>query len=265
MTIKEEPKKWIFGSTDYILSKTPKDPADLLSYEKILLNRIFKDGDTVKISELKNEFYEDLSLVKETLYKDMVDKNFFPTNPEKARNKYTSTGIVILLLGALLVIAGLFKSEILGGAGLGIIGAGGILTVFSRSFSRRTPLGHDEYKKILGFKMFVDKAETYKQQFLERENIFSEVLPYAIVFGDVEKFAKAFEVLGLKPPQPTWYISSQPFNPVLFSSNINSFSGSITSAIASQPKSNSFVSSGSGFGGGGFSGGGFGGGGGGSW
>lgn len=265
LTIKEEAKKWIFGSTDYILSKTQKDPADLLSYEKVLLNQIFKDGDVVKISQLKNEFYEDLSLVKETLYKAMVDKNFFPTNPEKARNKYTSTGIAILLLGGLIVIVGLFKSEIIGGAGLGIIGAGGILTIFSRSFSRRTPLGHEEYKKILGFKMFVDKAEKYKQQFLERENIFSEVLPYAIVFGDVEKFAKAFEVLGLKPPQPTWYISSQSFNPVLFSSSLNSFSSSITSAIAAQPKSNSFVSSGSGFGGGGFSGGGFGGGGGGSW
>lgn len=265
LTIKEEPKKWIFGTTDYILSKNQKDPADLLSYEKVLLNQIFKDGDTVKVSELKNEFYEDLSIVKKILYKGMVDKNFFPTNPEKARNKYTSIGFFTLILGVITVIAGLFISGIVGGAGLGIIGAGGILTIFSRSFSRRTPLGHEEYKKILGFKMFVEKAEKYKQQFLERENIFSEVLPYAIVFGVAEKFAKAFEVLGLRPPQPTWYIASQPFNPVLFSSSINSFSGSITSAIASQPRNNSFVSSGSGFGGGGFSGGGFGGGGGGSW
>ena len=94
----------------------------------------------------------------------------------------------------------------------------------------------------------------------------NEILPYAIVFGNTEKFANALKKLGIEPPQPSWYVSSHAFNALIFSSNMNHFSNSLTSAIAAQPAKNSFASSGSGFSsGGGFSGGGFGGGGGGSW
>jgi len=83
-------------------------------------------------------------------------------------------------------------------------------------------------------------------------------LPYAIVFGVTEKFAKAMADMGLKPTNPVWYHGVQPFHPTVFASEINSFSKSLSMAITSVP-------GGSGSGGGGFSGGGFGGGGGGSW
>lgn len=265
LTIKEEPKKWLFGSVDYVLSKTGKDQSNLLPYEKGLLNRIFDKKDIVAVSELEAGFYDDLATIKQMLYHDMVAKKFFPTNPEKVKGKYLTLGIVVLTLAFVSFIAGLFESSgYLGGVGLATIFIGVILIIFSRSFSRRTSLGHKVLRKILGFKLFIEKAEKYKQQFLERENIFNEILPYAIVFGSTEKFAKAFSNLGIKPSQPTWYTSSQPFNVMVFSSSINNFSGSFTSAIASQPTKNSFVSVGSGFSGG-SSGGGFGGGGGGSW
>jgi len=64
--------------------------------------------------------------------------------------------------------------------------------------------------------------------------------------------------LGVEPSKPTWYTSSRPFNASGFASDINSFSNSLSTAIAFTPRS-------SGSGGGGSSGGGFGGGGGGSW
>lgn len=266
LTIKEEAKKWLFGSTDYVLSKTEKDESNLLPYEKHLLSRIFTDGDTAKVSELKTEFYDDLAKTKQDLYQDVVDKKFFPTNPEKVRGRYMAFALVTLILGFVGFFIGLFVSDVFSGVGLGTAIAGIMLLILHRSFSRRTTQGHELYRQILGFKLFIEKAEKYKQQFLERENIFNEVLPFAIVFGATEKFAKAFDVLGIKPTQPTWYYSSRPFNLILFSSNINNFSSSLTSAIAAQPTRNSFVSSGSGFSsGGGFSGGGFGGGGGGSW
>jgi uncharacterized membrane protein len=85
-----------------------------------------------------------------------------------------------------------------------------------------------------------------------------EVLPYAIVFGVTKKLAKAMEDMGIKPPEPAWYVGAAAFNPYRFTNNIDNFSRSLSSAIAAAP-------GGSGSGGGGFAGGGFGGGGGGSW
>lgn len=271
LTIEEKEKKWLFGSTDYIFSRKSKDENNLLNYEKELLDRIFAEGDIVKLSELKTEFYNDLVQVKKELYKDMVNKKYFPINPEKVKSSYMLFGILIIIFSIFFtIIFGLFESlfessGILSGVGLALITIGFVLLIFSRSFAKRTTLGNQTFRKILGFKLFMDKVETYKQRFLEKQNLFNELLPFAIVFGNTEKFAQAFKDLGVKPAQPSWYISNRPFNLILFSSSINSFSSSLTSAIASQPSRNhSFVSSGSGFSGG-SSGGGFGGGGGGSW
>lgn len=266
LTIEESQKKWLFGSTDYILTKKSKDGSELLNYEKNLLNKVFAGGDVIKLSELKNEFYDDLEKVKKELYQDLVDKKYFPVNPEKVKDRYTALGIVIFTLSWVSIITGSFEPlGILSAIGLAMVIVGFTILVFSRSFAKRTPLGNQTFKKVLGFKLFMEKVEIYRQRYMEKENLFNELLPYAIVFGITEKFAQAFKDLGIKTSQPDWYISNRPFNPILFGSSINNFSSSLTSSISSQPSArNSFVSSGSGFRGG-SSGGGFGGGGGGSW
>ncbi len=82
-----------------------------------------------------------------------------------------------------------------------------------------------------------------------------QILPYAILFGQTQKFAKAFADLGVQPSQTNWYIGAAVFNAATFSNDMSSFAGAF----------NSSMSSSSGFSGGGGSGGGGGGGGGGGW
>jgi uncharacterized membrane protein len=103
-------------------------------------------------------------------------------------------------------------------------------------------------------------AETDRQRVAEEANIFSDYLPYAIVFGCTDKWARAFEGLEDQARVDSWYAGPGVFRPVAFASTVNSFSDSISSAIASTPGS----SGSSGFSGG-SSGGGMGGGGGSSW
>jgi uncharacterized membrane protein len=86
--------------------------------------------------------------------------------------------------------------------------------------------------------------------------MFEQVLPYAIVFGNVDKWAKAFD--GIIKKSPDWYSGTTSFSVIGFSNSLNS--GIVTSS-----NSASVSPSSSGSGGGGFSGGGGGGGGGGSW
>ena len=122
---------------------------------------------------------------------------------------------------------------------------------------RKTACGREMFRRAQGYELFVSTVENHRQKFFENRNMFNEVMPYAIVFGLTEKFAKAFKDMGLEPKQPSWYSGTGTFNAVAFGSTMSSFSNSLSSAMASSP-------GGSGFSGGSSSGG-FGGGGGGSW
>jgi uncharacterized membrane protein len=257
LTIREVPKKWMFGSVDYTLIRTKKSTGDLLSYESELLNRLFETGNLVTISSLKQKFYKDLKIVENKLNDDVVSKKFFAQSPDKTRTMYRGTGIAVMVIGFffLTVIGGLLSWF---GLGVGLIISGGIIALVASFMPRRTAQGAEMLRRIKGYQLFISGAEKYKQQFFEKKNMFNEILPYAIVFGLTEKFAKAMKDMGIEPTQPSWYIGSGPFNTMLFASQMNAFSSSMSQVIASTP-------SGSGSGGGGFSGGGFGGGGGGGW
>jgi uncharacterized membrane protein len=134
------------------------------------------------------------------------------------------------------------------------------MLALAHAMPRRTGPGREMYRRILGFRQYMTVAETDRQRFNEETNLFQEYLPYAIVYGCVDKWAKAFEGLENQPDTSSWYVSTHAFAPLAFSSSLQSFSSSMSSAIASTPGG----SGGSGFSGG-FSGGGGGGGGGGSW
>ena len=139
--------------------------------------------------------------------------------------------------------------------------AGVLFFIGSRWFPRRTAKGYGTLRRVLGFKIFIDESEKDRARFAEQQNLFSEYLPYAVVFGATEKWARAFAGIDGQLPQQNWYVGPGPFTFLAFSSAMDSFAVTTTGTISSVPAS----SGSSGFGGGGFSGGGFGGGGGGSW
>jgi uncharacterized membrane protein len=261
LTITEVEKKWVFGSNDYTFTKKEKSTVGLLSYEKVLLDRLFDQKKSVKMSELKQKFYTDLKIVKDQLYADMVEKGFFPSNPEKVRTLYLVAAIVVIVCFGTLFFTGLgAENEFLFMAGIAGAVTGFNFLILSGFMSRRTAKGYEMYRRIKGYRLFIENVEKHRQKFFESKNMFNEVLPYAIVFGLTAKFAKALKNIGYTPNSSTmsWYTGAHLINLSSFESSMSSFSQSLGSAMASTPSS-------SGSGGGGSSGGGFGGGGGGSW
>ena len=258
LKIEEKPKKWVFGNTDYVFTKQNKDQKELLSYEKELFTRIFDGGETIKMSDLNQKFYEDLKKVKEKLYEEVVNKKFFYENPEKVRLKYLLTAIVITCFaGGLSWLGFALRLPILIAFCAGMLLTGVLLLVISQFMARKTAFGREMFRRAQGYELFVSTAEKHRQKFFENRNMFNEVMPYAIVFGLTEKFAKAFKDMELEPAQPSWYSGTGTFNAVVFGSTMSSFSNSLSSAMVSSPGGSGFSSGGSG--------GGFGGGGGGSW
>lgn len=250
----------VFKKKDYVLERLEPPAGSLAAYESKLLGSLFDGGSPVNLSDLKNEFYADLAKVKEALIREVTsDLKLFTRSPEKTRRLYRIAGAIVTAIGVGLTF-------VLGSIGAGIIGlpivlAGVLLLLLAPSMPSRTARGREMYRLVLGFRQYVDRAETERQAFAERANLFEEYLPYAIVFECVDKWAKAFEGLADEATQPSWYRGTHPFVAAHFASSVGDFSESISSVMASTPGG----SGGSGFGGGGFSGGGGGGGGGGSW
>ena len=145
----------------------------------------------------------------------------------------------------------------------------------------RTATGSAIQAQTLGFRQYLETAEANQIRFEEAQSIFSRYLPYAIVFGCAERWAKVFgevaqaaEAQGYALDMPTWYVfygmhpGFMDFGSI--ATSMDDFATTAAGTFTATPGSSggsAFGGSGGGFGGGGgFSGGGgFGGGGVGNW
>ena len=256
MTINEVP-----GQQDWTFEwKGGGDAASLLPYEQTILDGLFAGRQQVKISELKGKFAPTLRLAEGQIYGDATSRKLFTSRPDTTRAQWGCLGLAV-------TIGGIAASVALGLAfGWGLIGAaivltGLVLTITFPFMPQRTAAGRDLLQHTLGFRLYMTTAEKYRQQFAAKASIFTQLLPYAIVFGCVSLWAKAFEGIDTSATS-NWYVGNAPFQAALLANSLQSMNANISSAITYTPPS---AGSGSGFGGGGFSGGGGGGGGGGSW
>lgn len=292
LKITEQEETHVFGlshTKSYSLTKLKEyqDDATLRDYEKYLLDGIFTEAPTsssifdqqqlqmkkvksmltqaknspwsasgqparttVALKDLKTSFLYTNQLVQQSVTNAMTTQGYFVAGSLKQR---TTFGVI----GAIMVYA---SAQFFGLTFFGLILAGILVACYGFVASKRTPKGVEALWQARGFKLFLEKAEKYRLQWQEKQNIFETYLPYAMVFGVAEKWSQALASLNTTPP--SWYEgqSNTAFNTVVLWSALNSFTSTAMSTVVSPA-----ASGGSGFGGGGFSGGGGGGGGGGSW
>ena len=259
LTITEEPSGGLFAKKDWTLHDTGKANKELLPYERIVFTGLFKDGPDVKISELRTHFVSSLRTAESELYRDSADRKWFAARPDRVRQGYAGVSVLVVIVGV--GVAWLLGRTLGAGlVGVAIVVVGLVALAAARVMPAKTAAGAELLRRTLGFRRYMEVAEKERQRFAERENIFSEYLPYAIVFGCVDKWARAFKDIDLSAQTSSWYVGNTPFNSFALASSLQGFSSNLGSAISSTPGS----SGGSGFSGGGAGGGG-GGGGGGSW
>lgn len=268
-------RKTLFGftSTDlqYWISKMKeyKDDPTLNNYERKLLSALFSKKDKYFLSELTASQGTKIQEVKDELYKDVVQNKWYKVRPDKTRNIWfgIALGFFLVVWGLFFVLAR-FTHFAISASALPIVGI--VFMSLSTKMPARTAKGTAMVGRVAGFRELFDVGEGERQAFAEKANLFLEYLPYAIVFGCADKWAKVFEDLGLTQEQlgvDRFYTGSSAFSAMHFAYAMNSFSAATFSSIASAQAAaaKSFSSGSSGFSGGGFSGGGGGGGGGGSW
>jgi uncharacterized membrane protein len=265
LTIEEIEKGGLFHKADWQLTKLKDDDGTMLTYERRLFTGLFDKGDERKLSELKNTFASDLRAVQDSLYADCVSHGWFARRPDRVRATYLGLGIVAFLLsvGVLVALIALTHAALVG---VPLVIAAFVLLAGHGRMPARTAKGSAALDQTLGFREYIATAEADRMKFAEEENIFAKYLPYAIVFHETERWAKAFHgIYGDNPPPGMgWYVPYGSWNAFTFGSfagSMSSFTVQTAGTIVSTPS----ASGSSGFGGGGFSGGGGGGGGGGGW
>ncbi len=262
LRIEEIPKSGLFGHTDHHLVRLEGRDDRLLAYERMLLNGLFAGGtDATFLSTLKNTFAPTLEKVNSSMYTETVQRGWFDRRPDATRSRWIQCGSAVTTLGGLAVVGAVItKRWVWPGAALVVVGL--IFILASRWMPRRTSKGTSVLRRVEGFRRFIVESEARRAEFAERKNLFTEYLPYAIVFGCVDRWAATFAELssGELPDTGTWYVGTGAFNSRHFSRSMNGFTSTAGSTMASTPGG----SGGSGSSGG-SSGGGGGGGGGGSW
>jgi len=257
LTIEEnEEKGLLFSSKKFVLHRKSAPNADLAAHERALYDALFSGSDQVTLDDtsVRTRLVKARKTFEKAVYADMGSRQFFVKDPVKVRTLYSGIGVVFFIVGWMLT-TGAEVSVHFAFATAAMIATALLFIVFSHVMPKRTEQGDRAFAHALGFKMYLEKAEQYRIQWQEKEGIFERFLPYAMVYGVADKWAKAFADVAHE--SPSWYTGHAAFSAVNFSNSMTSFSS--TMATASAPKSSG------GSGGGGSSGGGFGGGGGGSW
>jgi uncharacterized membrane protein len=267
LKINEIEKSSLFGIVklkEYEFIKLKGLPATSLTFERTLFNGIFKTGDKVLLSDLKDVLYITMNTAKAELEAEVNQDDYYVKYSRGLGTFFFILGVVAAGYGAITLINNWPEKLWFG---IGIFTSAINIIIFGSLMSKKTKKGTVLYQKLLGFKEFIKSVEKDRlQEFLKQdENYFDKVLPYAIVFDMADTWKDKLK--GLEIPPPKWYsgnYSGGNFNTMVFMNSLDHSMNAMSSSFYSSPHS-SGSSGGSFSGGGGFSGGGFGGGGGSSW
>jgi uncharacterized membrane protein len=262
-------KGLVFHHKDYVfhLLKPMAEWTSLAPHEQVMLTNVFGEGDTTRLSSLKNRFYTAIPVIKQDVMAALKNKGMYLVDPDSA-NGYSVVGI-LLIVAPFLMLQFLWHKDVFSSIGL-LVGCGIISAIiwwlFARQMTAKTVKGGRTRVAVLGFQEFMNRVDADRLKRMP-PNTFEKFLPYAMALGVEHQWAQAFAGIVTNPP--SWYAGpgyGPGFNAIYFANAMHGMSNDMHQVFVSAPRASSTGSgfSGGGFGGGGFSGGGFGGGGGGA-
>lgn len=192
----EEPGK----RKDWLLTRRETSPSNdrLLSYESQFLKRLFQTGQQVRMTELRRRHPEVFHRLGEGIAGQVTRQGWYERNPISGRKPPRRFQRVLIGLGAGVMSIALAPS-VLGVAAAVIFGAATAVTMADPGARvPRTAIGTAVRIQALGFKQYLATAEANQIKFEEAAAIFSRYLPYAMVFGVAQHWAKVFKDIAVK-------------------------------------------------------------------
>lgn len=184
---------------DWILEALPNPPSDARPFEAALLRALFRTGPRVRMSDLQAGAGQAMREAQVDLYRQVVDNGWYPKHPAAAGGKLRIWGTLLMVVA---VVAGLITASLaftfraewyaLAGPIAAFVGGLVLLLVGRKARVGRTATGTAVAIQARGFKQYLATAEADQIRFEEASEIFSRYLPYAIVFGVADHWAKVF-------------------------------------------------------------------------
>jgi uncharacterized membrane protein len=195
------------GGSEFTFRRTTKGWDDLLPFERTILDKIFGGQREKALSDLKNKFYTAIPKIKKDLYKQTVAYQFFRTDPDTVRSRYSGLGIGLLVLtGGLGFLITSVLGDMAGGIICPFIGVGitaVAVIIVGQAMPVKTRKGSEETAKWKAFKQYLKEIDRY-MQLEEATDQFDKYLPYAIAFGIERSWINKFAAVPTTPV-PIWY------------------------------------------------------------
>jgi len=205
LTINELESGGIFSSKDFEYRQTGTNVQ--YRYEEMVLNALFRDGSEKRLSDLKNNFYKDISPIYSEMYEELVRLQYFPENPSAVRARNVGAGIGIIILGVLVGVAAYFLQggitlfPMIPAVALGITGL--VRIGFSGAMPRKTDFGSGEAQKWRAFKRYLEEIQRYTNVQAAADK-FQKYLPYAVALGIEKELINQFN--SVPTAMPPYYI-----------------------------------------------------------
>ena len=186
----------------------------LLSYEKILLSKIFKHNlvsDKEEIDRRINAhlYSKKISVLSLGIYNLATRLGFYKTNPQAIYLRYKVVGTLISTIGLVGFFYSLSKyanTSYLAFLWLGIVVSALIVSWMVQKIPVRTELGQEAYDNWLAFKKYLQDEK--KVPFSpDNQEIFQRYLPYAVVLECEIEWAKRFSEHNFV--MPDWFVTDK--------------------------------------------------------
>jgi hypothetical protein len=242
----------------YSLRLENNDLGGLPDFEQSLLQAVFakqEKGEEVDLSVLKYKLSSEATKLRQSIKQSLVTRDYFRKTPVS-----TSLRFGLKLAGAFFV--GLIMTIVFqgGAAVVGLIIGSALAIIFLVLMPSRTPKGVAAKEGILGLKMYLEVAESERIKKLQSPNapysasslaeatqgrpksaepkktveLFEKLLPFAVVLGVEQQWAKQFE--HIYRTQPDWYQgSSSHFSAAYLATSLNSGVGAGVNTAFSSP------------------------------
>jgi uncharacterized membrane protein len=204
----EETSSEILGinyNRDWTISKIGETDS-LTKAEQALVRALFGSKDEVKLKAVRQSFGKQQGKVRTAFYEELVQRGYFPSNPEKVRRNWRIGGFV--MLGGIAFIGFQLWSSVGSFAPFAIavligLGVTGLALLIAAGFMpRKTPQGAEAAARWIAFRRYLEEIEKY-DDLQQAQEIFARYLPYAVAFSIETSWVRKFA--SVDTPAPRWY------------------------------------------------------------
>lgn len=207
LLIKESDGGGLFSSKDFEYEQTNSEVQ--YPFEGMVLNAFFKRGNPVRLSSLKNTFYQDLQPIYSEMYTTLVRLKYFPESPATVRSRNRGIGAFFIVLAALIIFATLVfdltqtVSWMLFAPAMGLVITGIIWILMAGVMPRKTDLGAEESQKWKAFARYLKQMQKYTDVQAATDK-FQQYLPYAVALGVERQLINQFN--SVPAAMPPYYV-----------------------------------------------------------